>query len=152
MGSKGCPIFALWNNKLTPHNKQKMTTEQKNNLLEEFNILWVNTNAEVTNHFPTIYSKSDIQFILKNLEIKLDNMLRRIETSEETTTEVSEQKYTLAEIREAIESLDFDNSDFCTLEVNEWGNECKIEAGICTHEIEDYVQNDIIEFLNNIEK
>lgn len=129
-----------------------MTTEQKNNLIEEMNLLWVETNSSVTGAFPSIYSKSDLQFILKNLEIKLDNMIRRIETSEETTTEVSEQTYTLKEINEAIESLDFDNDDFATLDTDDYGQEVRVRAVTCEHELQDYVQNEIMEFLNNIEK
>ena len=135
-----------------PPQQTKMTTEQKNNLIEEMNILWVETNSSVTGAFPSIYSKSDLQFILKNIEIRIDNMIRRIETSEATPTEVAEQTYTLKEINEAIESLDFDNDDFATLDTDDYGQEVRVRAVTCEHELQDYVQTEVIEFLNNIEK
>ena len=129
-----------------------MTTEQKNNLIEEINILWVETNSSVTGAFPSIYSKSDLQFILKNIERRIDNMIRRIETSEETTKEVTEQTFTLKEVSEALEQLDFDNEDFVTLDVNEYGNHCEMTASIKEYEVSDYVQTEVIEYLNNLEK
>lgn len=127
-----------------------MLNTNKQSLTEKFDFLFSANIQNIETNFPSIYSKEDLQKILSTMQQNARNIIEALTEAEQT--EVAEQTFTLSEIREAIESLDFDNSDFCTLEVNEWGNECKIEAGICTHEIEDYVQNDIIEFLNNIER
>lgn len=116
---------------------------------QRINQIFQDLKNEVNSSTPSIYSQKDVEAVLIKF---LSECMVYVGSIPTTETEVAEQTYTLSEIREAIESLDFNYSDFCTLEVNEWGNECKIEAGICTHEIEDYVQSEVIEFLNNIEK
>jgi hypothetical protein len=153
-------VFLVWvvppylqcgtTNKLKNSTTNKMTTEEKNNLVIKMKQESMTIRAELHKNFPSIYSIEDVQKVLFDYMLVVTEMVQAVETNEETPTE--EQTFTLRDINNALLSLDFDYSDFASLDVNDYGNECKIEAVINVHELSDYVKNEIIEFLNNIEK
>lgn len=126
-----------------------MTTEQKNNLVIKMKQESMTIRAELHKNFPSIYSVEDVQKVLFDYMLLVTEMIQNLE---ETPTEVAEQTFTLREINNALLSLDFDNEDFASLDVNDYGNECKIEVSMNENEISDYVQTEVMEFLNNIER
>lgn len=104
---------------------------------------------EVQSSTPSIYSQKDVEAVLIKF---LSECMVYIGSIPTTETEVAEQTYTLKEISEAIEQLDFDNDDFATLDTDDYGSEVRVKAQTCEHELSDYVQTEVIEYLNNLEK
>ena len=141
--------FAEWTNK-QPHIKTNntMLKTNKTELSEKFNFLISQTKRTIGDHFPSIYSKTDLEFILNTILENAHNIVDNLEEVEETATE--EQTFTLKEVSEALGQLDFDNDDFATIDCDEYGHEVRVRAVSCPHELEDYVQTEVIEYLNNL--
>lgn len=100
-----------------------------NNIKNKIAELFVQKSSEVLASFPSLYSKDDVHSVITKLHTELETLLE-VEFANGIVDDSVEPKYTLPQIKQAIENIDFnDYSDYdsYSAEFSLNGNEIELD-------------------------